>query len=495
MNFRAVSNGWDLMNSRYAIKDFVDLMDTRREIRTTTLLPQTFWLAFERGIYPPSLSDRISYHVDNHAKLIEGLGFAHSLYLYGYEINFFVIEGVFFVSIFSLEPKSRLLGVIDYNLRRKKHEMCYLERWIDAHPVAASLLDKLRDELQARGIDLEARVSKGWVLPFIRPLKIIICSVRWNFLITHEPGLSLRDRAECVASDLQVGAVTAATYGNSSTFTAVRQEANKAYKVIMESRYEITSKWQAIKAKAPQTPPQDCAEQIGLELGIDPITVAGYAKYSPDKMVKSEAIKAYNILLEEKHEITGAWDKCIQDAPDLTPTEHVEQLSLDLEMAPLTIANLGRFSKNKRVRSEANQAFMSLRDTRLNLTPKWRALLASHPNLTPKERVDYLSVELQVSSVTVAGCGKHSPDKAVRSDAHKAYKMVLESNHEITRQWLELIDAQPDLAPHERAERIAAELGLDPLTVASYGTSSPNDKVKSEAYHAFYTLYKRKHSK
>ena len=90
------------MKSKYQTTDFFDLVDTRHEIQEITLLPQEFWQAFEQGIYPPSNQDTLSYHIDDYAKLIERLGYAHSIYSYGYEINIIVVGGIFFISIFSI---------------------------------------------------------------------------------------------------------------------------------------------------------------------------------------------------------------------------------------------------------------------------------------------------------------------------------------------------------------------------------------------------------
>jgi len=65
--------------------EYFDFIDSKRQIQSKVKLPPDFWRAFEDGLYPSSITERISYHIEEFAKLIEGIGYGHSSYYDEYE--------------------------------------------------------------------------------------------------------------------------------------------------------------------------------------------------------------------------------------------------------------------------------------------------------------------------------------------------------------------------------------------------------------------------
>ena len=76
-----------------------DLASVRTTLQDTRLLPSDFWQAFAR-VYPPKCGVEVSYHIEDFAKLLEGAGYATSIYFqnYGYEIDLVAIKDVFHIS-------------------------------------------------------------------------------------------------------------------------------------------------------------------------------------------------------------------------------------------------------------------------------------------------------------------------------------------------------------------------------------------------------------
>ncbi len=482
------------MKSKYQITKFVDLIDTRKEIRINTILPQEFWQAFEQGIYPPSNQDTLSYHIDDYAKLIKRLGYAHSIYSYEYEINIIAVRGIFFISIFSISNKSRLIGIIDFNQGRKKHEVCYSAKRIDNHPIVTSLLNKLSDELIHKGLKIDERVSGNYTLPFHIPLKSLVCTLQWKQLITNEPNLTPEDRAEIIAKKLKVNPITLAkSYGTYSTDKAVKKEAFVASNHLLDSKYNLTEQWRELLVSAPELTAKERAEYLATKTDLDPVTVAAYLKYSIDDKVRPEANLAFTVLLEAKHDITSQWLELLTEASDLDPRERAEIIATRQGINPVTIAGYGRVSKNKKVKNEAHKAFNNLLDSKHEITEQWRELISSSLELSPKERAESIASKLKIKPSTVASYGKSSLNKKVRNEASQAYSMIMETKHNITSEWLELITNKPALTPTQRAEVIATKKGLDPVTVATYGRASPNPKVKSEAFKAVNILLDSKY--
>ena len=181
--------------------------------------------------------------MDEYAKLIKGLGYIHSIYLFGYEINLVAIKRITFISFFSIGHKSRLISVIHYNPKIKKHEAYYVEKWINDHPLISSLLNKVTKELINRGLEVDERGSKGYVLPFKTPIKNILSSTKWDFLIDNKPNLTPTERAELIGVELNLDPVAVACYGRLSLNKRVKSEAHKAVNFIFESKYELTTKW------------------------------------------------------------------------------------------------------------------------------------------------------------------------------------------------------------------------------------------------------------
>ena len=96
------------------------------------------------------------------------------------------------------------------------------------------------------------------------------------------------------------------------------------------------------------------------------------------------------------------------------------------------------------------------------------------PQLSPQERAEHLAAELGINPTSVASYGRSSTDKKVKYEANKAFNCIYESRYEITQRWRKLMKTSPHFSPQERAEHISFEIGIKPITVTRYGQNSPD---------------------
>lgn len=454
------------------------------------ILPQAFWDAFESGKYPQTFCDTIFYLIEDFAKHLEGLGYTFSIYREEYAINFFAIQGAFHISIFSTRESHPLLGIINYQLGRKKQEMCYYEKRMTENPDALSLLRKISIQLTSKGLEIDERSIKGGSLPFQRPIKTMICSVKWRELIETEPEFTPKERAEQIAVDVELDPITVAGYASSSTDPVVKSEAIQVMKLLGEAKRDITRKWRKLKDTAPNLSPLERVEQIATGEKLDPMTIAWYGSVSIDPEIRSEAYLLYKQLGEAKRDITGKWQELMENDPHLTPQDRAERIATHEGVDIMTVASYGRFSVDPAVKSEAIHLFKRLGAAKHDITMKWRKLKDNTPSLSPRERAEKIAADIELDPLTVAGHGRASLDLEIRSEAHKAYKQLFESKLGITERWRELKAKKPHLVPEEIAQQIAIDLKVDSITIGGYGRASPDPEVKSEAHIADYRLRK-----
>ena len=462
-------------------------------IQKGTILPQQFWDAFEQGKYPVSLGDLISYHIEDYANLLEGLGYAHSAYRHKHVINIIAIQDVFHISIFMTDEVSPL-GIIDFHKKRKKHEVCYRERPMDAHEGSFSLLYAISGELEQRGLELEERVSKGSKLPFVAPMKIMVASVKLQQLIETGSSSTYKEGVEQIATELKLDPISVVRYGTYSTNIKVRAFASKISPVLMNSRYQITSRWRDLIEGHPELAPTERATQIAADLEIDPVTVASYGIASDDKEVKSEAVKAVQILLSAKHDITNRWRDLKVAEPSLTPRGIAESIAEKINRDPVLVAGYGRVSEDDTVKYEAIIAYKTILESRHEITSKWRELLIKEPQLTSQAKAIHIASNLNIDAITVAGYGRVSNDSDVKHEAQVALITLAAEKHDLINKWRELRDRDPNMTPREQVERLATELNLKPVSVARYGKSLQDADIRRDASLVFGKLMEEKYN-
>lgn len=115
-------------------------------------------------------------------------------------------------------------------------------------------------------------------------------------LIQQKPELLPNERAELIASQLQMEAVSAAAYGRSSEDPEVKSEALKSYSILIEAKYDLTAKWRKLLDEKSVQTPLERIKSLSSNLGVKPITVAGYGRVSSDPEVKKEAFQLYYMI-------------------------------------------------------------------------------------------------------------------------------------------------------------------------------------------------------
>lgn len=163
---------------------------------------------------------------------------------------------------------------------------------------------------------------------------------------------------------------------------------------------------------------------------------------------------------------------------DFSPVDIAKTIAEEFKISPLTVALYGKVSKDKIVRSESLKVIPIMLDSRYNITDKWRHLINSKSKKSPKEKAELIAQDLNLNPISVASYANYSEDVEVRREAKKSYNILCDLKHNITEKWSNLINKFP---PEEIAKIIALNLNLNPQTVAQYGKYSKEPEIKNEA--------------
>ena len=104
---------------------------------------------------------------------------------------------------------------------------------------------------------------------------------------------------------------------------------------------------------------------------------------------------------------------------------------------------------------------------------------------TPEDKCRHLAEVLFKSPVTIAKYGKTAIDKRVRSETGRAYKSLILEKNAIEEKWTL---KRKTLDPTQAAIEIASELRKSPLTIVSYLTGAKDKRTKHEAIETFSRL-------
>jgi len=156
--------------------------------------------------------------------------------------------------------------------------------------------------------------------------------------------------------------------------------------------------------------------------------------------------------------------------------------------APITIAGYGRASKNKKVRSACYNLFSIINESNHNLIEQYLEFEQKNPQLTPMEIIKQLAKKDQIAPISLAAYGRCSKNKKVKSICIKIYSEIAEQKYNITQRYIRFEKEDPVLIPLEIIEQIAKECNIAPITLAGYGRSSKDKHVKSEAIRVYNNL-------
>ena len=183
--------------------------------------------------------------------------------------------------------------------------------------------------------------------------KITNITNEWLQLIKNNKNKSPFDIVEELSLKMKKSPITIAGYARFSNNQLVSKGAYEIFHALIESLHNITKKWLDIKKINPQMPPNEIAELISEKLLIKPISVAAYGKHSKNQYVKKEANYAYGLLYEKKYDFTEKWLRIKREQPSFSPIKIVEQISEIVSLHPRTIAFYAQFSRNVIVKREA----------------------------------------------------------------------------------------------------------------------------------------------
>jgi len=474
----------------------VDEIKDKTKRDSKQILPVGFWNAFKQGVYYPEIRLDVAFHIEDYAEILEGLGYTRTVYRSNYVINIIAIKDAFFISLHSKGPDSKELGIINYNScptkHGKKHELKYIESFMNfEHPIGLMLLNKIRRELFNNHIEVDDNPILSGTLPFKKPIKTIIITAKWIELKRGNPNQPLPEIAEQIALLIGLDPISVGFYGGNSPLKSVRTDTAKASFKLLEQMHDITNLWLEYLDKYPAFLPSEIAEKISLRTNLDPISVVGYGKFSEILLVKSQATIAFTPLMEQKHNITSKWLDLKIEIPSISSEEIVENLALDLDLSPISVAGYGRGSKDPSIRYESSKIYNGIMEKNLNITDLWIQIKVSNPNLSTEEIARKVAMKTGKSSITIASYGRSSHNKSVKSDATNAYKKLMMEKLQITVKWVKFRNSNPRLAPVQIAIRIAQLLDKSPISIASYGICSDNEIVKEEAAKAEYALRKK----
>lgn len=311
-------------------------------------------------------------------------------------------------------------------------------------------------------------------------------SKKWLQLKVKKPKLQPVEIAKSLSKSLNLDISTILSYARFSSNKEIKNDVNKIHKKVYCDKYDITTEW--IKLDKTLSPSEK-AEKIANKLSISAITVAEYARNSENLLVKKEAKIANNRLYDKLYNITKKWKILILTEPNLKSYTKAKKIAKELNKKPSYIAGYARYSNDDEVKKEANEALMILISRKKEIDKKWLDLMNKLPNISPIERATQLSKELNMKPITVANYGSYSYNKQVKTDASLAKIQIIEKSHSITEKWLTIKSENSNKDPVEISKEIGSLLNLEPITVTSYAIVSNNKTVRAEAYRAKKKIY------
>ncbi len=527
------------------------------ELRARTLLPVAFWDALNWGRYPRKSSETPPYRVEDLAPAFKGVGYFDSVDVYGFVLIVVAIKNACYVGIHFSGEEGALIGAIEYHPARRRRFLKYLDYRALSFPLGLDLLRKVRVELEGKGVLLHEIRRKTGALPLRGAIKYLGAVTRWEYLTTTSPHLPPDEKAKVIAPDLDLDPITVANYASFSEINDVKTEVHLAARVLEIQLHDLTTKWQALLAAQPSLLPENRVKLLGDATNLDPTTVAMLGGASENPEVRRDANRARTIVYDEKQGITDAWRGLIQSRPELSPLDRAKIVAAPRHLSPGTVAvaaqsskdrqvarearvaghefgaasyevtsrwvrvrqaqptlssyciaegiaktlgiaittlcAYGRRSADKSVRREAERASRDSNDHAYNISPQWKASFLEHPDWTPAQRVAFLARECNLQPSSIINVGRYSPDARIVRDAREAEKTRVEDTHHLTDRWLQSKQKDPTLTPAERAQRIAAECSLTPLTVAKWAADSAHPVVALEGSRAGIQIFLQKY--
>ena len=129
---------------------------------------------------------------------------------------------------------------------------------------------------------------------------------------------------------------------------------------------------------------------------------------------------------------------------------------------------------------------------RIVCTARWEDLIQNDKNIPPERKAELIAKDLNNDPLTIAYYGSTSPNLEVKSEAIQARNRIAIQKLDITTKWLKHKENHPKLSPMEIAEIIAKENDIDPISVAGYARASNSSLVRSEANEAYNQIYRDK---
>ena len=472
--------------------------------KDSQILSEKFWDAFLNGVYPEFVEGIVAFNLESYADLLEGIGYTKTLYGkdfhkdWDFFINIACLKGIALISLHSISQPDRLIGNIEVNPRRKfKKEkrlfLSYFKEKVKKKPNALIILRKLgREFFDNAKISLKEIERNNGTLQFVQLLKIITSCAIWKRMINENCELSLKEKAEYIGDLLNIDPVSVSIYGRYSLDTKVIHEANKVSRPLLNEKSNITELWQNLAKKNPNLLPEEKATILGSETGLQPSTVANYAKASIDKIIRNEGRIASKKIEIIKFDLTNKWKKLLDKYPQWTPKKRAEEIAKNISIGPITATTYLKESANKVVKKNSILAYYMLVDDKHGITNKWSLLMKSHPNFSPLEHVKIIADELELSTGYISLVGTYSTDQQVSKESNVAAKLNGVEKHNITERWMTLIIDRPKIGYTKRAILIGKAVNIDEITVAGYATYSSNPLVKKEANLALKTIAENK---
>lgn len=494
-------NSEDYYSLTYGDNKFNNIENIKDEYSGVSILKEGFWEAFRFGNYPSTNKGFLDYRIEKFANLLEGIGYTNTIIRSNYVINVVSVKQAFLILVFtygkhSRGSHSRLLGVIDYNPRRKISELYYYVKGTARdNPIALIILNKIKREL-LREIEISDTSRDQGKLPFFKPIKIICCTQLWRKLKDQYDHLGAVKIAERISLMIKLEPVSVAGYTTFSFDKQIRSDAYLAENRICDSMHNITQTWRSLKEVLPSLSTQEIIEKISIREEIDPISVAAYARFSEDKLVKRDANKVMSILMDSLYEISSQWESLITNSPQLSPEEKAIMISEDISLSAVSVAGYAISAKNPEVSKEANKAFSLLKAAKfIDLINKdWTEKTKINPSLEPEIIIKEISDSLELKPVTVAKYACSSNIPFIKKSANIARFRFQLKMHGIEELWSNLIESNPSLTSLDIVDEISSSTDLKPITIAGAARYSQIECIKKQANNAMGFILEKKYN-
>ncbi len=479
-----------------------ELLELKRDLNSRTLLKEEFWEAFKKGWtkYSPQ---NLSYLFEYLGELMKDKGFVDSFLLYNYLINILTVQEGFFISVHTTGTDNVQVGNLNYNLQNKRCELYYINRRALDNPKALQILYKLRRETLAHGIELEEKcITNTGAISFEGPLNILKITGLWSFLIKLRNFFKvsnnsyhniIKTTAEYIASKIKLDPFSVAAYGRLSPLGDVKHEAIIAYNILYDEKSEVTKLWKELILNHPELSSIQKAESISEKINISALTIAGIARVSENKIVKKEAIDAYFKLYAILLDLEERWSWLIKTHPNYSAEQRIRQLAKELDLNPSTIVIYGHTCKNEDIKKDISSVKFFFFESFHKVSELWNGLILNRSELTPLEKVKNISRETRLSILTTINYAFYSSIKGVRSEAWSARYLHYDEKYNLNKKWLNLMKKSPSDSSSERARKISKDLNISPFTITINLTCSKNLNVRRDARTAHFHILDEKH--